>query len=290
LSGENGGLLAGKVVVVTGAARGLGRAYASHAAAAGARVVVNDVDAGEAATVAAELAALGHDAVPSGHDISDAGAVEELMALAESELGPLGGLVNNAGLYYEAVPWTDDAARIRALVEVNVLGTLFCTTSAARRFAAAGRGGSIVNASSGALFGFPAMAAYAASKGAVASLTYAAAFDLAEIGVRINAIAPIAATRLTLAARSGHRHVPEGASAAPLTGIEERTPDRIAPLVTFLLSSLADGISGELIRFDGTRLSRLRRGDPSGHPAVKHEHWDVASVAEAFAGPLATES
>jgi NAD(P)-dependent dehydrogenase (short-subunit alcohol dehydrogenase family) len=98
--------------------------------------------------------------------------------------------------------------RLRRLVEVNVLGPLLCTAEAARTFRVQGTGGAVVNATSGALFGFPSLGAYGASKGAIASLTLSTAHDLAEIGVRVNAVAPIAATRLTLAAQVGHRHIP----------------------------------------------------------------------------------
>jgi NAD(P)-dependent dehydrogenase (short-subunit alcohol dehydrogenase family) len=165
---------------------------------------------------------------------------------------------------------------------VKVLGPILCTAEAARVFRSQGSGGAIVNATSGALFGFPSLGAYGASKGAIASLTLSTAHDLGEIGVRVNAIAPIAATRLTLAAQVGRRHVPEGAKRAPLEGIEERTPDRIAPLVTFLLSPLADGITGRLFRFDGTRLSELRLGDPAGEGATRQDAWDVEAVAAAL--------
>jgi NAD(P)-dependent dehydrogenase (short-subunit alcohol dehydrogenase family) len=274
--------LAGRVVVVTGAGRGLGRAYAESASEHGAAVVVNDVDEAEAKAVAATLPR----AVASGHDVADAVQAEDLIALAVRELGGLDGLVNNAGLYHEASVEDDDAARVRRLVEVNVLGPFYCTAAAARVFRLQERGGSIVNASSGALFGFPDMSAYSASKGAVASLTRSTALDLAGLGVRVNAIAPIAATRLTLAAEVGHRHVPEGAARAPLAGIEERTPDRVAPLVTFLLSALAEGITGQLFRFDGNRLSRLEFGDPGGLAAERRDRWDLEDVAAAFAGPL----
>jgi len=264
--------------VVTGAGRGLGRAYAEHATAAGAAVVVNDVDEEEAEAVAASL----RGAVASGHDVADPLGAADLVALARRELGGIDGLVNNAGLYYEAAPWDEDAERARRLVEVNVLGPLLCTAAAARAFREQGSGGAIVNATSGALFGFPSLGTYGASKGAIASLTRATALDLAELGVRVNAIAPIAATRLTLAAQVGFRHVPDGASRPPLEGIERRTPDRIAPLVTFLLSPLAHGITGQVFRFDGTRLSRLDFGDPAGVDATRQDAWDVEAVAAAL--------
>ena len=268
--------LEGHVVVVTGAGRGLGRAYAIDAAAAGASVVVNDVDLEEAQSVAAALPA----AVASGHDVGTSAA--SLIELAVETFGRLDGLVNNAGLYHEAAPWDEDPERMRRLVEVNVLGPLACTAAAARVFRRQGTGGSIVNATSGALFGFPELATYGASKGAVASMTLASAHDLASIGVRVNAVAPIAATRLTLAAEVGKRYVPSGAARAPLEGIESRTPDRLAPLVTFLLSPLSQG-TGRLYRFDGTRLSRLELGDPGGTAVVRRDSWDLSAVATAFA-------
>lgn len=270
--------LAGRVVVVTGAGRGLGRAYAEDAGRAGAAVVVNDIDLDEARAVAAALPR----AVASGHDISDPAQVDALIALARERYGRIDGLVNNAGLYYEATPWEDDPERIRRLLDVNVGGSLLCTAAAARVFHAQGEGGAIVNATSGALFGFPTTSTYSASKGAIASLTLCTAIDLAEIGVRVNAVAPVAATRLTLAARAGRRFTPDGARSAPLQGIESRTPDRIAPLVTFLLSPLSDPIAGALYRFDGVRLSRIAFADPAGVGPVRRDAWDLDGVIAAF--------
>ncbi len=271
-------LLEGRTIVVTGAGRGLGRAYAEHASAAGASVLVNDIDVDEARAVAEALPR----AIASGHDVSDPADAEALVELACRELGPLAGLVNNAGLYYEAAPWEEEPARLRRLIEVNVLGSLFCTAAAARAFREQGSGGAIVNATSGAFFGFPSLGAYGASKGAVIALTLSSAIDLAELGVRVNAVAPIAATRLTLAAEVGRRHIPKGAARVPLEGIEERTPDRIAPLVSYLLSALAAHLTGQIFRFDGTRLSRLSFGDAGGEDATRRERWDVDAVIDAL--------
>lgn len=277
------GDLAGRVVVVTGAGRGLGRAYAEHAATAGAGVVVNDVDGDEAQAVADAIGAANGTALASDDDVSDAGAVAALVARCRRELGSLDGLVNNAGLYHEALPWDEDPARVRRLVEVNVLGSLLCTQEVARAMREQGRGGAIVNASSGGLFGFPTVASYAASKGAVASLTYASALDLEAIGVRVNAISPMAITRMTQGAL-GRTLVPSGGGRALLDGIGERTPERIAPLVTFLLSERAAGITGQFLRFDGERLSVVRQYAFDEHAHALRDGWDVDTIAGVFAG------
>jgi NAD(P)-dependent dehydrogenase (short-subunit alcohol dehydrogenase family) len=278
--------LDGRAVVVTGAGRGLGRAYSQHIAAAGARTVVNDVDAEEARDTAASIRAAGGVAVASGHDVSEADQASELIALCCERFGTLDGLVNNAGLYYEAVPWHDDPAQMRRLVSVNVLGTMYCTAAAARVMAGQRRG-SVVNASSGGCFGFPTISAYAASKGAIASFTYACALDMEEIGVRVNAISPMAMTRMTSSAL-GRSLVPEGSGKPLLDGLAQRAPERIAPLVTFLLSDLADGLTGQFLRFDGFKISVVRQYPFAEHPSAEAATWDVGAISVAFAGQLRT--
>lgn len=161
------GLLDGRAIVVTGAGRGLGRAYALDLAAHGASVVVNDVDEAEAVAVAEQI---GVRAVASGHDVTDPAAVTALIDRCVEAFGRLDGLVNNAGLYHEAPPWEETADRIRRVVSLNVVGALLCQAAASRVMRETG-GGAIVNASSGGMFGFPAVSTYAATKGALAALT-----------------------------------------------------------------------------------------------------------------------
>lgn len=105
------------------------------------------------------------------------------MAVCVEAFGRLDGFVNNAGIYHEAAIWDEDPDRVRRAVEVNLLGALNCTIFAARAMSAAG--GSIVNASSGGLFGFPTTVTYGATKGGIAALTYGSALDLAEREVRV---------------------------------------------------------------------------------------------------------
>ncbi|TDV57546.1 NAD(P)-dependent dehydrogenase (short-subunit alcohol dehydrogenase family) [Actinophytocola oryzae] len=268
----------GRAVVVTGAGRGLGRAYARHLAESGASVVVNDVDAAEAAAVAAGITAAGGTATASDHDVS--ADADGLVELCLSAYGRLDGLVNNAGLYHEALPWEEDPARMRRTVLVNVLGALNCQAAATRVM---GEGGAIVNASSGGMFGFPQVSTYAATKGALAALTYSSALDLDERGIRVNAVSPMAYTRMTASAlgRSSTLDSP------PLAGIEDRPPEAIAPLVTFLLSDLAAGITGQFLRFDGQKVSVVTTSAFTDHPNVTADEWTPQALAAAFDGPLA---
>ena len=276
------GLLDGRAVIVTGAGRGLGRAYARDLAAHGAHVVVNDVDAAEADAVAAEL---GGSALPSHHDVSDPAAVDALVATCVDRFGRLDGLVNNAGLYHEALPWEERPEAIRRAVSVNVVGALLCQAAASRVMRDQG-GGAIVNASSGGMFGFPAVSTYAATKGALAALTYSSALDLEAAGIRVNAISPKALTRMTENAL-GRGLAPSPAAAPPLAGIEDRPPERIAPLVTFLLSDLAEGITGQFLRFDGTRVSIVTTPAFADHPYAVADSWDPETFGRVFAGELA---
>lgn len=268
------GILDGKAVVITGAGRGLGEAYARHAARSGACVVVNDVDGAQAEAVADRIVAHGGRAVPNAASVRDPDQASGIVGQCLAQFGRIDGLVNNAALGpHEILPWEEDVHGARDVIEVNVLGVLHCGIAAAKAMRAQGSG-SIVNISSGSSFGQRRAGAYSASKGAVASLTYSWALDLDEAGVRVNGVCPLAWTRLV-----------ERSPAAQLRCTRDRTPDRVAPLITYLLSDLADGITGQLIRCTGDQLHIVRQ------PAIKEPvldcaGWDTEDIAAAFDGFL----
>jgi NAD(P)-dependent dehydrogenase (short-subunit alcohol dehydrogenase family) len=261
------GILDGKAVVITGAGRGLGKAYAVHAADAGASVLVNDLDGELAEEVAAKIRAAGGVAVANGDSVVEPGRAVGLMEQCVAEFGRLDGLVNNAGLRYDAKPWEDDPARIQALIEVNVMGALFCGTAAAKVMREQGSG-VIVNAASFSFLGQAGAGAYAASKGAVVSMSISWAVDLAKSGIRVNAVCPLAWTRMS---EDDYR-----TKSKP-----EDTPDRVAPLITYLLSDRSEGITGQVIRFTGDVLHLVKQ--PARlEPVFTAEPWDADDFGKAF--------
>ncbi|HEY0448540.1 SDR family oxidoreductase [Actinophytocola sp.] len=260
--------LDGRAVVVTGAGRGLGRAFAMHVAEMGAAVVVNDIDGELARGTAAAIEADGGCAVVSEHSVAEPEQAQAIVDLCVHEFGQVDGLVNNAAVNYETLPLDEDPRLAGELIQVNVLGVIYTGLAAVR--AMAGRGGSIVNISSGASLGQRTLATYAASKGAVASLTYSWALDLEAVGIRVNAVCPVAQTRMVLGSERALRNCPP-----------DSTPDKIAPLVSFLLGDRSLGVTGQMIRCNGPQLHIV--GQPYlKAPILERESWDSESVERAF--------
>ncbi len=270
------GVLDGKAVIVTGAGRGLGAAYATLAAGHGARVVVNDVDPAEAHLTVERIAAGGGSAVAHVGDVASWDDAGGLIARCVEEFGRLDGLVNNAGIIRVARPEDMRESDYRDLMEVNVLGPCYCGTHAMRHMLSEGHG-VIVNVTSGAQAGSPLLAGYGATKGAIASLTYSWAMDLAGTGVRVNAISPMADTRMF----DPKLRVDQAAAGQP----PGPQPEDNAPVVVFLLSDHSRHLNGQVVRIDGTRLSLMT------HPAILEPvlsagEWTVEAVVEAFRGGL----
>jgi len=263
-------VLAGKVIVVTGAGAGLGRAYALDLCSAGATVVVNDVDGDAAARVVADITAAGGRAGADCHTVADAGECAAIIDGTVATYGRLDGLVNNAGIFYVAPPDEDDPDRAAEMVAINLLGTLQCGLRAIRYMANHG-GGVIVNDTSGAQSGMSRRGTYGATKGATASLTYSWALDLARHGIRVNAVSPIARTGMV------ERGVALGERGTTVA------PEHVAPLITYLMSDASEGVTGQVIRLEGPELSILSRPGAQRRTA-RSETWDQGTLAATVPG------
>src|SRR4051812_42142569 len=275
------GHLDGKAVLVTGAGRGLGAAYARLAAAEGAAVVVNDVEADLAGEVVAAIRAAGGRAEAAVGSVADWDSAGAIVGACVEAFGAIDGLVNNAGIFRLADPTEQDPAEFRAVLEVNVLGTAYCGLHAIRAMLERGHG-SIVNVTSGSHAGSAAMGAYGASKGAVASLTYCWAADLAGTGVRVNAVSPNAHTRMADTYEAYLGAAAQGQNV-------HKSPVQNAPAVVYLLSDASTALHGQVVRIDGDELSMIAHPTVQGHGTL-NPAWTVSSVAAAFGagavGPL----
>jgi NAD(P)-dependent dehydrogenase (short-subunit alcohol dehydrogenase family) len=271
------GWLEGKAIVVTGAGRGVGAAYARVLAAEGARVVVNDIDAYVAEEVGAELRQAGADVVVKVADVSRWREAEGLIETCVTAFGAIDGLINNAGVCNMALPGQTTAAQIDDILATNVKGVAACAMPAIRHMLRQGSG-SILNVTSGAHFGIPHMSAYAASKGAVASFTYCWSLELEGSGVRVNAISPLAKSRM------GHESAIFVSKHNLGTIDNEGSPDPSAntPAAVFLLSDAAAHITGQIVRIEGSQLALV------AHPVVLEPvmttdgYWTPDGVAQAF--------
>lgn len=263
------GVLADKTVIVTGAAMGMGRAYARDIARQGGRVVVNDIDGEGVHAVADEIAAEGGVAIAVPGSVADWDAAAHLVMTARTEFGRIDGLVNNAGLVWMGPSWEQPRSTIDALLDVNVRGALYVGAHVIPVMIEQGAG-AIVNATSSAQMGIRHLATYGATKGALASLTYGWSLDLAEHGIRVNGFAPSALTRMV---------DPHLVSTAHLSD-----PSENAPVVSFLLSDGAAGISGQVVQWRQGSITIVGHPSLTTH-AVHRAAWDAESVAEHL-GPL----
>ncbi|TAM65113.1 SDR family oxidoreductase [Mycobacterium sp.] len=272
-------MLSGKTVLITGAGRGLGAAYALACARNGATVVVNDIDGDIATDTVTSIKQIGGAAVAEPGDVRSPDDCDRMVQRRVEEFGRIDGLVNNAGIFRMGTVDELNDAELRLLVETNVIGTLLCGSAAARRMRAQG-GGSIVNITSGAHAGIPLMSLYGATKGAVASVTYAWSEELQGTGVRVNAVSPQARTRMSaIVAEYLNKHeLPQYPGTQP-------EPEANAPVVVYLLSDAASAVTGQTVRIEGPQLALMT------HPCVllpvlTQDQWTEDAVAEAFANDL----
>jgi 3-oxoacyl-[acyl-carrier protein] reductase len=243
--------LIGNVALVTGAQQGIGQAIALALAREGADVGVNYLDDRNAAErVAGEIRRMGRRASLVRGDVSRASDAEAIVGTVEQELGAPAVLVNNAGVF----PRVDFLAMTEAewdhVLGVNLKGSFLCAQAAARRMAAAGRGGAIVNVSSVAMRGTPLGVHYAASKAGVMGLTRAMALALAPHRIRVNAIAPGLTDTAQPRDGNSEAELVEMGRQIPLEGRMAR-PDEIARVAVFLAAEESGWVTGQTIHVNG---------------------------------------
>lgn len=273
------GMLEGKAVVITGSGRGIGAACAMGAARQGASVVVNDVDAKTAEATAASIREDGGKAIACAADITDWAEAGRLVQSCIDTFGRIDGLVNNAGLFHINKAWDFDPDAARALIEVNVLGAMHCAAQAVKPMVAQGSG-SIVNVVSGAHMGIDSLGIYGASKGAVASMVYCWAVDLAGTGVRINGLSPFGNTRMAEETSAYRRSV-----GAVDRRNQFQSAEANSPLVEYLLSDRAEGVNGQLVRIDKGEI-QLYTHPALLVPPLRRESWTCEEIADAFDAEL----
>jgi NAD(P)-dependent dehydrogenase (short-subunit alcohol dehydrogenase family) len=277
--------LEGRVAIVTGGGRGIGRAECEELAREGASVVVNDFGGGPDGTggaqgpaneVADAIQAAGGKAIPHYGDVSNMATGEEMVQLALREFGRLDILINNAGILRDRMLHNMTEAEWDAVIAVHLKGTFVCTRAAATVFREQ-RSGVIVNTGSESGLGNMGQANYSAAKEGIAGFTRTVARDLGRYGCRCNVIRPRAATRLTLSdqLREAVERARKAGEQAPDIGeIEKLAPEAVAAFVTWLCTDAAANVNGEDFVVSAGQISRMTQPRPA-ETLLSSEGWTL---------------
>ena len=272
-------ILNGKVVVVTGAGRGIGREVALFCAREGAAVIVNDPgvgrdgsggDSAPAQRVAAEVRGAGGRANANLSSVADAASAQAIIDDALAHFGRIDAVVNCAGILRDAIWHKMSHADWHAVIDVHLHGT-FNVSKAATPVFRDQKAGSFVHFTSGAgLVGNIGQANYSAAKLGVVGLSQSIALDMARYGVRSNCIAPIAWTRMIAGAADGDPRA---------HGLEAFGADKVAPLVAYLASDAAADVTNQIFGVQGDEIVLFSKPRPI-HSMVKTEGWTPQSIAD----------
>jgi NAD(P)-dependent dehydrogenase (short-subunit alcohol dehydrogenase family) len=278
-----------KVVAITGAGKGLGRAYALCLAQMGARIVVNNRRHGgetesSADRVVAEIGEIGGSAAAEYSSVEDPGAGERLLSSALGAFGRLDALIANAGVSEGCSFHKQDMADFRQVIEINLMGTANVLQAAFRHMYEQGSGAIVVSTSVAGLYGEHGLPAYSASKAGLLGLMYSLSKEGEAHGIRVNALAPFANTQMT------EKDLPESLK-------RELQPDHVAPVAAWLISDQCS-LTGETIITGGGRISRARNMETSSRdlktgteyqPNAIRGAWEELAarpLEQAYAGAL----
>jgi NAD(P)-dependent dehydrogenase (short-subunit alcohol dehydrogenase family) len=286
--------LEGKVAIVTGSGRGIGRAYARALAAAGCAVVVNDVDQDVAQTTAGEITAAGGRAVAEVCAVGAAEAADQLVARAVEAFGHLDIMCTNAGILRDRVLWNMTDEDFDAVIATHLRGTFTCARAAVRRMREQGSGGRIVVVSSIAgQRGNFGQTNYSAAKAGIAAFARTWAMECAKHSITVNAIVPNAITRMISTIPGMAPLVEAAEQGQPLPAAVRQqmgmgTAEDVAPLLVFLSSDAAAGITGQCIGLGGDKLSLW------AHPkevsvAYREGGWTADSIADVWASSVGAQ-
>ncbi len=277
------GLLDGKVAIVTGAGGGIGREHALLFAKEGAKVVVNDLGGDRAGggktsemadKVVAEIKAAGGDAVANYDSVATREGADSLLWSALSKFGKVDILVNNAGVLRDRSFLNMSESDWNVVFDVHMKGTFLCAQAVARQLRLQGKGGRIINTTSvSGLMGNFGQANYSAAKAGIYGFTRTLSIELKKANVTVNALAPVAFTRMT-------EDIPMIASAPGAKDF--LSPEHIAPVALFLASDLAADVTGTVVGVQGTKLSIYRMIETEG-VLTKGAHWTPAEIKERWA-------
>ncbi|MGC4093625.1 MAG: SDR family oxidoreductase [Polyangiaceae bacterium] len=274
-------LLEGKVAIITGAGHGIGRATALAFAKQGARVVVNDLgsardgsgsDRNAADTVVAEIEAAGGSALVNYDDVSKPEGAQGLVARTLEKFGSLDVLVNNAGILRDKTLLKMELAQWQSVLDVHLTGSFLCLQAAAAAMKDKNVRGSIINTTSvSGMLGNFGQANYSAAKAGIYGLTRTASIELQRYGIRVNAVAPVAKTRMT--------------SDLPMFEKIESSlsPEHIAPAHVFLASDLSRDVSGVVLAVAGGRMSVYKVVEsPGKYKEGDGGLWTAEEIADHF--------